>query len=70
MPTPFDEFSEKAHPDYSELPDTILRNRQFLFSVMEYFGFTHYPSEWWHFDFTGWENYPLMDISFEELLNY
>lgn len=70
MPTPFDEFSEKAHPNYSELPDTILKNRQFLFSVMEHFGFTHYPSEWWHFDFTGWENYPLMDISFDELLNY
>ena len=70
MPTPFDEFSEKAHPDYAELPDTVLKNRQFLFSIMEHFGFTHYPTEWWHFDFTGWNDYPLMDLSFEELLNY
>jgi hypothetical protein len=27
-----------------------------------------YPSEWWHFDFAGWQNYPVMDISFEDLL--
>ena len=33
------------------------------------YGFTVYPSEWWHFDFQGWENYDLMDISFEELMN-
>jgi D-alanyl-D-alanine dipeptidase len=25
------------------------------------------PSEWWHYDFTGWEKFGLMDITFEEL---
>jgi len=67
MPTPFDEFSEKAHPDYPNLPDTVLKNRAFLFSIMSHFGFSHYPTEWWHFDYKDWEHFPLMDISFEDL---
>ena len=67
MPSEFDDFSEKAHPDYANLPDTVIANRTFLFSVMSHFGFTHYPSEWWHFDYQGWENFPLMDLSFNDL---
>ncbi|MGB4204978.1 MAG: M15 family metallopeptidase [Bacteroidales bacterium] len=67
MPSKFDEFTERAHPEYNDLPKSIIENREFLFSVMQYFGFTHYPTEWWHFDFNGWENYPLMDLSFEML---
>lgn len=67
MPTEFDDFSEKAHPVYANLPDTVLANRAFLFSIMSHFGFTHYPTEWWHFDYIGWENYPLMDIPFNDL---
>ncbi|MFP4471183.1 MAG: M15 family metallopeptidase [Bacteroidales bacterium] len=67
MPTPFDDFSEKAAPAYMQLPDTIIANRQILMDVMTANGFTTYPYEWWHFDFTGWENYELLDLSFEEL---
>lgn len=67
MPTEFDSFTEMAHPDYADLPDTVLANRAFLFSIMEHFGFTHYPTEWWHFDYTGWEGYSLMDITFSDL---
>lgn len=67
MPSGFDDFSEKAHPDYTNLPDTVLANRALLFSVMSHFGFTHYPSEWWHFDHIGWEDFQLMNISFEDI---
>jgi zinc D-Ala-D-Ala dipeptidase len=67
MPSEFDDFSARAHPDYGELPDTVLANRAFLFGVMSHFGFSHYPTEWWHFDFGGWESFKLMDLSFEEL---
>ncbi len=67
MPTDFDDFSEKAHPSCQDLPKNARNNRDFLFQVMAKFGFTHYPTEWWHFDFNGWENYPLMDLSFEQL---
>ncbi len=67
MPTVFDEFSERAHPGFKDLPQSVIENRKFLFAVMKHFGFTHNPAEWWHFDFIGWENYPLLDLSFEKL---
>ncbi len=67
MPTAFDDFSEKAAPDYMNLPDTVIKNRRILISIMKKHGFTVYPHEWWHFDFIGWENYQLMNLSFDEL---
>jgi D-alanyl-D-alanine dipeptidase len=67
MPSAFDDFSEKAHPAYPDLPLEVIRNRSLLFGVMQHFGFDHYPTEWWHFDFRGWADFPLMDIPFEEL---
>ncbi len=67
MPTPFDDFSDKANPTYANLPDTVIANRKFLFELMAHFGFKPISTEWWHFDFKGWEKYPLMDLSFEEL---
>ena len=51
MPTEYDNFTEKAHPDYKDLPDTVLTNRKLLFGIMEHFGFSYYPTEWWHFDY-------------------
>jgi len=67
MPTVFDDFTEKAHTKYTNLPQEVIANRNFLISVMKHFGFTVYHYEWWHFDFNGWENFPLMDLTFEEL---
>jgi zinc D-Ala-D-Ala dipeptidase len=67
MPTPFDDFSVKAGAFYSDLPLKVKENRDLLIQVMNKYGFSVFPSEWWHFDFRGWENYELMDLSFEEL---
>jgi zinc D-Ala-D-Ala dipeptidase len=67
MPTAYDDFTDKAHPGYMNLPENILKNREFLVSTMKRYGFTPYPSEWWHFDFRGWEKFDLMDIPFEQL---
>jgi D-alanyl-D-alanine dipeptidase len=67
MPSDYDDFSEKAHPAYSADPVSAA-NRDLLIAVMETRGFKVYPTEWWHFDFKGWEKYPLMDIRFEELI--
>ena len=69
MPTAFDDFSEKAHSNYSDLSEEALTNRTALIGVMTHFGFTVIQSEWWHYDFNGWEDFPLMDLSFEELTN-
>ncbi|RLD87340.1 MAG: D-alanyl-D-alanine dipeptidase [Bacteroidetes bacterium] len=67
MPTPFDDFTEKAHPDYTDLPAQVIKNRQLLIDIMKRNGFTVYPSEWWHYDFNGWENFEIMDLTFEQL---
>lgn len=67
MPTPFDDFSKKAGAAYQDIPERAIKNRQMLIGIMSKYGFTVYPSEWWHFDFKGWKDYELMDLSFEEL---
>jgi len=67
MPTPFDDFTETAHPNYNNLPSNVIRNRELLKTIMQNHGFRVYPYEWWHYDFVGWEAYDLMDIPFEDL---
>ncbi len=67
MPTPYDDFTEKAHPDYADLPEDVLQNRTLLINIMEKHGFKVINSEWWHFDFSDWKNFELMNIGFEEL---
>jgi D-alanyl-D-alanine dipeptidase len=69
MPTGFDDFSVKAHPDYMKLSGKVLKNRSQLITIMKKHGFTVYPAEWWHFDYQGWEKYALMDVSFESLMS-
>ena len=67
MPTPFDDFTPKASPAYQQIPEIAKQNRQLLINIMSKYGFTVYSSEWWHFDYQGWRDYELMDLSFEEL---
>ncbi|MCF8366274.1 MAG: M15 family metallopeptidase [Bacteroidales bacterium] len=67
MPTPFDDFTEKAAHSYTDLPKNIINNRKLLRDIMTQNGFTSIPNEWWHYDFVGWENYELLDISFSDL---
>ncbi len=67
MPTPYDDFTEKAHRDYMKLPAEALHNRELLERVMVKHGFIPFATEWWHFDAPGWESYPIMDLSFSEL---
>jgi len=67
MPTPYDDFTEKAHHDYNDLPENILKNRELLKAIMGNYGFAPLDSEWWHYDFIGWKNFELLDIPFEEL---
>lgn len=69
MPTPYDDFTEKAHRDYQDLPADALRNRKTLQDAMVEGGFTPLPTEWWHFDDPDSARYPLTDIRFEELLS-
>jgi zinc D-Ala-D-Ala dipeptidase len=67
MPTEYDSFKKEAWPTTPVADPTVRRNRYLLISVMEKHGFRVNPSEWWHFDFTGWRDFEVMDIDFEEL---
>ena len=67
MPTEFDDFSEKAHRDYAGASAVAITNRARLQRYLEAQGFVGLSNEWWHFDFTGWENYPVMDVPFNEI---
>ncbi len=69
MPTEWDSFKKEAWPTAPVADPTIRANRKLLIDTMEKFGFTVYESEWWHFDFVGWQKYAVMDIDFEELEN-
>jgi D-alanyl-D-alanine dipeptidase len=67
MPTPYDDFTEKASRDYFDLPSQILINRKFLEDIMVKHGFSGFPTEWWHFDFKGWEKCDVLDVDFKDL---
>lgn len=67
MPTPFDDFSKKAHAEYKDLPANIIKNRETLKEVMAKHGFKVLADEWWHYDYTDWNKFDLMDIPFENL---
>lgn len=60
MPTKLDDFNESAHRDYMNLPKNLIENREFLEKAMKKRGFTGFPTECWHFDFDGWEKYPVI----------
>jgi D-alanyl-D-alanine dipeptidase len=67
MPTGYDSFSIQAWPSMPMTDPEIRKNRQTLIRAMEKFDFRVNSSEWWHFDFTGWKNFEILDIEFQEL---
>jgi len=62
MPSPYDDFTERAHPDYAGGTAAERAHRDLLRAAMEAEGFTVYENEWWHFDFEGWRRYPILDL--------
>jgi D-alanyl-D-alanine dipeptidase len=67
MPTPYDDFTEKASRDYMDLSPQIIINRKFLEDLLAKYGFIGLPTEWWHFDYNGWEKYDVLDVEFKTL---
>lgn len=62
MPSGYDEFSERAHRNYTGASADELRNRELLERVMEKHGFKGLFTEWWHFDDVNSKKYELLDI--------
>ncbi len=69
MPSLYDEMSERAYPDYKGGTEQERHNRETLRVAMEKQGFTVYKSEWWHFDYRDWKEYPIMNVPFEKMGN-
>jgi zinc D-Ala-D-Ala dipeptidase len=66
MPSGYDEFTERASPNYEGGTEQQRANRELLRKLMEAEGFTVNPNEWWHFDYKNWQDYAIYDISFDE----
>jgi len=67
MGTGFDNFSDSAHHAYTNLPATVLQNRQLLKTTMEQFGFKALDTEWWHYSLPNAAHFELLDIDFTQL---
>ena len=63
----YDETTERSFPDY---PGGTTRQRWYrdlLRRTMNGEGFAVNEIEWWHYDYAGWERYPIGNIPFERL---
>ena len=67
MPTDYDDFTEKAHMSFTDTTRQVLSNRDLLYKSMKKAGFDVYEFEWWHYDFKDWNEYPALNLTFEEL---
>ncbi len=63
----YDEFTERS---YAEYPGGTSRQRwlrELLREAMEREGFEVYPFEWWHFDYRDWQQYPILNLTFDQI---
>jgi CubicO group peptidase (beta-lactamase class C family)/D-alanyl-D-alanine dipeptidase len=63
----YDEMSERSYAGYPGGTSSQRWHRELLRRVMESEGFLVYPFEWWHFDYSDWQKYPILNITFEKL---
>jgi D-alanyl-D-alanine dipeptidase len=67
MPGTYDEMSPRSFPDYPGGTSLQRWHRDLLRRALESEGFTVYASEWWHFDYRDWREYPILNVPFEKL---
>jgi CubicO group peptidase (beta-lactamase class C family)/D-alanyl-D-alanine dipeptidase len=63
----YDEMSERSYPGYPGGTSLQRWDRELLRHAMEDQGFLVYSFEWWHFDYRDWKNYPILNLTFEQL---
>jgi D-alanyl-D-alanine dipeptidase len=63
----YDEMSERSYPNYPGGTPGQRRLRDLLRAAMEKQGFTVFHTEWWHFDYSGWQRYAIQNIPFEQV---
>jgi len=68
MGTDHDDFSDRAHVGASDLGEAVHRNRRILVDAMGREGFRVLLTEWWHFDYENWREYPIEDVSLSSVI--
>jgi D-alanyl-D-alanine dipeptidase len=67
MVSGYDEFSNRAFPDYPGGTSRQRYDRELLRRAMEAEGFRVFDAEWWHFDYRDWRLYPIGNQTFEQI---
>ena len=67
MVSGYDEFTDRAYPEYPGGTSQQRYHRELLRRAMEAEGFANYPAEWWHYDYHNWRRYPILNQQFSEL---
>ena len=64
----YDEMSERSYPGYPGGTSLQRWYRELLRQAMEQEGFEVYEFEWWHFDYKDWRKYPILNLTFDQVL--
>ena len=67
MVSGYDEFSNRAFPDYPGGTSRQRYDREMLRRAMEAEGFRVYDAEWWHFDYKDWQKYHIGNVAFDQI---
>jgi D-alanyl-D-alanine dipeptidase len=67
MPSTYDETSDRAYANYPGGTALQRWRRAVLRRAMEAQGFTANPTEWWHFDYKDWRQYPIGNVTFNRI---
>lgn len=69
MPTGFDNFTEKAHSGYSNLPQNEINNRKLLKTGMTAQSFAQSTLEWWHFYMPSKTSLSISKVELEDFIH-
>ncbi len=65
----YDEMSERSYAFFAGGTSLQRWDRGALREALEQEGFNVYLYEWWHFDYKDWQQYPILNLTFEQLSN-
>jgi D-alanyl-D-alanine dipeptidase len=67
MPSGYDEMTPRAYAHYAGGTPEERARRELLRRAMVKQHFLVNPTEWWHFDYKDWKQYPILNTKFEDL---
>jgi zinc D-Ala-D-Ala dipeptidase len=67
MPSGYDEMTNRAYANFAGGMADERALRTLLRKTMEKQNFRVNPSEWWHFDYKDWKQYPILNVKFEDI---